>query len=77
MYDLVDMLNPNKNGVISKLLDIFLYIFLCNYFHINVSVLAVVFRRQFSKSWQFQVKFLVFLIRQQNATASAETFTEK
>ena len=34
-----------------------------NYFSVNVSVLAVVFRRQFSKNRQFQAKFLKSTIK--------------
>ena len=47
-----------------------------NGFSEDVSVLAVVFRRQFSKIRQFQIK-LSFLIYWRNMTAGTETFTEK
>ena len=33
-----------------------------NYFPVNISVLAVVFRRQFLKNQQFQAKLSLFLI---------------
>ena len=48
-----------------------------NEFSMNVSVLAVVFRRQFLKNRQFQLKLLVFKNCRRNTTASTETFTEK
>ena len=42
----------------------------------NVSVLAVVFRRHFLKNRQFQPKLLVFWRLSANTTTSTETFTE-
>ena len=46
-----------------------------NYFSVKVSILATVFRRQISKSQQFQAKLSEFCRR--NTKASTETFTEK
>ena len=43
----------------------------------NVSVLAVVFCRQFSKNRQLQTKLLVFEICWQNTTAITQKFKEK
>ena len=48
-----------------------------NYFSGNVSVLAVVFRRQIKKPTILPEIVGVFLICRQNTTASMETFTEK
>ena len=47
-----------------------------NYFSVNVSVLAVVFRRHFFKNRQFQPKLSVFWRLSANTTTSTETFTE-
>ena len=47
-----------------------------NYFSMNVSVLAVVFRRHFFKNRQFQPKLSVFWRLSANTTTSTETFTE-
>ena len=47
-----------------------------NYFSVNVSVLAVVFRRQFSKNRQFCLKLSFLEKCRQNTTASTKTFTE-
>ena len=49
-----------------------------NYFSVTVSVLAVVFRRQFSKNQQVWLKLSVFLkiVGEIHTTASTETFRE-
>ena len=47
-----------------------------NYVVINVSVLAVVFCRQFLKNQQFCLKLLVLENCRQNTLTSPETFTE-
>ena len=47
-----------------------------NYFSVNVSVLAVVFRQQFSKNRQFWLTMSVFWKLLANTTPSTETFTE-
>ena len=48
-----------------------------NKFSVNVSVLAVVFRQQFSKNRQFQAQLSFFEICWRNTIAKMETFAAK